>query len=296
MGIDLVQIIINSVVTGSVYALAAVGLTMVYGVLKFANFAHAEAITFGAYMAYVVNVTLGGSLLLGVVAAFVLTGLLGVISDTLVFRRLREKEATRTSIMIASIGLGLVVRHLIQGIWGPWVRWYDYRESSSLEILGGRITMIESLTILTALALMFSLHILLTRTKLGKAMRATSDNPPLALASGIDIDGVVLWVWFIGAGAAGIGGVLWGGITYLGPLMGWWLLLPVFAVIVLGGSGSFYGTVLASYILGFVENFGVVMLMQLHLSTSYRTAIAFVILIVVLLVKPTGLMGVGGED
>jgi branched-subunit amino acid ABC-type transport system permease component len=143
---------------------------------------------------------------------------------------------------------------------------------------------------------MFSLHILLTRTKLGKAMRATSDNPPLALASGIDIDRVVLWVWFIGAGAAGIGGVLWGGITYLGPLMGWWLLLPVFAVIVLGGSGSFYGTVLASYILGFVENFGVVMLMQLHLSTSYRTAIAFVILIVVLLVKPTGLMGVGGED
>ncbi len=296
MGIDLVQIIINSIVTGSVYALAAVGLTMVYGVLKFANFAHAEAITFGAYMAYVVNVMLGGSLILGVIVAFVLTGLLGVISDILVFRRLREKEATRTSIMIASIGLGLVVRHLIQGIWGPWVRWYNYKEAGSLEILGGRITAIESWTILTALVLMFSLHLLLTNTKLGKAMRATSDNPALALASGIDIDGVVLWVWFIGAGAAGIGGVLWGGITYLGPLMGWWLLLPVFAVIVLGGSGSFYGTVLASYMLGFVENFGVVMLMQLDLSTSYRTAIAFLILIAVLLVKPTGLMGAKEED
>jgi len=296
MGIDLVQIIINSIVTGSVYALAAVGLTMVYGVLKFANFAHAEAITFGAYMAYVVNVMLGGSLILGVIGAFILTGLLGVISDILVFRRLREKEATRTSIMIASIGLGLVVRYLIQGIWGPWVRWYNYEEATSLEILGARITTIESWTVLTALVLMFTLHLLLTRTKLGKAMRATSDNSALALASGINIDGVVLWVWFIGAGTAGIGGVLWGGITYLNPLMGWWLLLPAFAVVVLGGSGSFYGTVIASYILGFVENFGVLMLMELQLSTSYRTAISFLILIVVLLVKPRGLMGTPGED
>ncbi|UCD73017.1 MAG: branched-chain amino acid ABC transporter permease, partial [Candidatus Bathyarchaeota archaeon] len=162
MEIDLAQVLINSIANGSVYALVAIGLTMVYGILKFANFAHAEAITFGAYMAYIVNVLLGGNLLFGVIIAFLLTGLLGVVSDILVFRRLREKGATRISLMIASIGLGLVVRHLIQGIWGPWVRWYSYAEIRSYEILGGRITLIESWTIITALSLMLSLHLLLT--------------------------------------------------------------------------------------------------------------------------------------
>ncbi len=291
MEINLVQVIINSIVTGSVYALAAIGLTMVYGILKFANFAHAEAITFGAYMAYMVDVMLGGDLLFGVVVAFLLTGLLGIASDILVFRQLREKGATRISLMIVSIGLGLVIRHSIQGIWGPWVRWYSYVEVSSFEIIGGRITAIESWTIVTALALMVSLHLLLTKTKLGKAMRAISDNPTLALASGIDIDRVVLWVWFIGSGVAGIGGVLRGADTRVMSYMGWELLLPVFAVVVLGGTGSFYGTVLAAYILGLVENFGVLMLIEFSLSTSYRSAIAFIILIIVLLVKPTGLMG-----
>lgn len=291
MEINLVQVIINSIVTGSVYALAAIGLTMVYGILKFVNFAHAEAITFGAYMAYMVDVMLGGDLLFGVVVAFLLTGLLGIASDILVFRQLREKGATRISLMIVSIGLGLVIRHSIQGIWGPRVRWYSYVEVSSFEIIGGRITAIESWTIVTALALMVSLHLLLTKTKLGKAMRAISDNPTLALASGIDIDRVVLWVWFIGSGVAGIGGVLRGADTRVMSYMGWELLLPVFAVVVLGGTGSFYGTVLAAYILGLVENFGVLMLIEFSLSTSYRSAIAFIILIIVLLVKPTGLMG-----
>ncbi len=295
MEINLVQVIINSIITGSVYALAAIGLTMVYGVLKFANFAHAEAITFGAYMAYAVNAMVGGGLLLGVIVAFLLTGLFGIASDVLVFRRLREKNATRISLMIASIGLGLAIRHSIQGIWGPWVRWYSYAETSSFEIVGGRITSTESWIIVTALVLMFSLHLLLTRTKLGKAMRATSDNPYLALASGIDIDRVVLWVWFIGSGVAGMGGVLRGADTRLMPYMGWELLLPVFAVVVLGGTGSFYGTVLAAYLLGLVENLGVLMLIELSLSTSYRSAIGFFILIIVLLVKPTGLMGPGGE-
>jgi len=295
MEINLVQVIINSIVTGSVYAIAAIGLTMVYGVLKFANFAHAEAITFGAYMAYLVDVMLGGGLLFGVVVAFFLTGVLGIAFDVLVFRQLREKGATRISLMIASIGLGLVIRHSIQGIWGPWIRWYSYTEIISYEIIGGRITAVESWTTVTALVLMVSLHFLLTKTKLGKAMRATSDNPTLALASGIDIDRVVLWVWFVGSGVAGIGGVLRGADTRVMSYMGWELLLPVFAVVVLGGTGSFYGTVLAAYILGLVENFGVLMLIELSLSTSYRSAIAFVILIIVLLVKPTGLMGSGGE-
>jgi branched-subunit amino acid ABC-type transport system permease component len=122
-------------------------------------------------------------------------------------------------------------------------------------------------------------------------MRAVSDNPTLAQASGIDIERVIMWVWFIGGGLAGLSGVLRGIDTRLVPLMGWELILPAFAVIILGGIGSFYGAILGAYILGFAENLGVVLLSELSISTTYRPAISFLILILIILIKPTGLMG-----
>lgn len=169
--------------------------------------------------------------------------------------------------------------------------WYNLGRVRSYQLLTASLTDIDAQIIVTSLALIFSLHILLTRTKLGKAMRATSDNLALAMSSGINTERIIVWVWFIGAGIAGVGGVLRGADTRLVPLMGWELLLPAFAVVVLGGIGSFYGAILAAYILGFAENLGVVLLIELSLSTTYRLAIAFIILITVLLVKPTGIMG-----
>jgi branched-subunit amino acid ABC-type transport system permease component len=122
-------------------------------------------------------------------------------------------------------------------------------------------------------------------------MRAVSDNSSLAQASGINVERVILWVWFIGAGLAGLSGVLRGMDTRLAPLMGWELILPAFAVIVLGGIGSFYGAVIGAYILGLAENLGVVLLSELSISTTYRPVISFLILIIVVLIKPTGIMG-----
>lgn len=284
------QLVINSVVTGSIYVLIAIGLTLVYRVLKFANFSHAELITFGAYMAYIVNVSLGMDLFYGGLAAFLLTGALGIATDRLVFKKLRKNGSNVISMMIASIGIGLVLRQSIQEKWGPNQLWYDI-ETRTFEIFGGSITEMQVYIILISIALILILHFMFTRTKLGKAMRGVSDNPQLAMASGIDTEKILLWVWFIGGGLAGIGGVFRGADTRLVPLLGWEIILSAFAVVILGGIGSFYGAIIAAYILGFAENFGVSILSDLYISTGYRPAIAFMILIIVLIVRPSGIMG-----
>jgi branched-subunit amino acid ABC-type transport system permease component len=284
------QLIINSVVTGSIYVLIAIGLTMVYRVLKFANFSHAELVTFGAYMAYIVNVSLGLDLFYGVLVAFFLTGMLGIATDRLVFKRLRNNGSNVISMMIASIGIGLVLRQSIQEKWGPNQVWYDI-ETRTFEIFDGLITEMQVYIILISIVLILILHFMFTRTMLGKAMRGVSDNPQLAMASGIDTEKILLWVWFIGGGLAGIGGVFRGADTRLVPLLGWEIILSAFAVVILGGIGSFYGAIIAAYILGFAENFGVSILSDLSISTGYRPAIAFMILIIVLILRPSGIMG-----
>ncbi|HWQ96458.1 MAG TPA: branched-chain amino acid ABC transporter permease [Candidatus Methylomirabilis sp.] len=284
------QIIINSMVTGSIYVLIAIGLTMVYKVLKFANFSHAELVTSGAYVAYIINVSLGWGLIYGLIIAFLITGLLGIAADRLIFLKLRNKRSDVISMMIASIGFGLVIRHLIQQVWGPQLRWYKF-EGKTYDLSGGSITELQIYIIISSTLLILLLHFLFTRTRVGKAMRAVSDNPTLVMASGIDTERILLWVWFIGGGLAGIGGVFRGADTMLVPLLGWEILLPAFAVVILGSIGSFYGAILAAYILGFAENFGVMILSDLSISTGYRPVIAFIILILVLIIRPTGIMG-----
>ncbi len=288
------QLIINSVVTGSIYVLISIGLTMVYRVLRFANFSHAELVTFGAYAAFILNVSLGMNLFYGVVVAFLLTGVLGMATDRLVFKKLRNNGSNIISMMIASIGIGLVLRQTIQEIWGPNQVWYELK-TQTYDVFGGAITDMQVYIIAISTTLIFILHFMFTKTKLGKAMRGVSDNPQLAMASGIDTEKILLWVWFIGGGLAGIGGVFRGADTRLVPLLGWEVILSAFAVVILGGIGSFYGAILAAYILGFTENFGVALLSDLSISTGYRPAIAFIILILVLIFRPTGIMGSKGE-
>ncbi len=285
---DFTQLIINSAVTGSIYVLIAIGLTMIYRVLKFANFSHAELVTFGAYTAYVVNVSLEMNLFYGLVSAFLLTGMLGIATDRLVFKKLRNNGSDVISMMIASIGIGLVVRQSIQEAWGSQIRWYELK-TTTYEVLGGSITEMQVYIIASSIALILLLHFLFTKTMLGKAMRGVSDNPQLAMASGIDTEKILLWVWFIGGGLAGIGGVFRGADTRLVPLLGWEVIVEAFAVVILGGIGSFYGAIIAAYILGFAENFGVALLLGLSISTGYRPAIAFAILILVLILRPTGI-------
>ncbi|MFQ6125736.1 MAG: branched-chain amino acid ABC transporter permease [Candidatus Heimdallarchaeota archaeon] len=304
-----VQIIEISLVHGSVYALAGVGLTMTYRILKFANFAHAELITFGAYAAYILNVDWGGlspgiSLLLGVILAFFLGGLLGIGCDTAVYKHLRKKEAESMSLMIASIGVGYIIRHVIQQRYGSAPIYYNMPRfelsifgqdidslNKSFLILGARMTLLHLIIIVSAIVMVIILHLLLTHTTLGKAMRATADNPILAQAAGIHTERIIRVTWFVGAGAAAIGGCLRAADTRLAPILGFQLLLLIFAVVILGGIGSFYGCILAAYIIGFAESIGVILLGMVGVSTEYRQAMAFIVLIIVLLIHPTGLLG-----
>ncbi|MDY6912181.1 MAG: branched-chain amino acid ABC transporter permease, partial [Chloroflexota bacterium] len=282
------QILFNSLVSGSLYLIAAIGLTLTYGLSRFPNFAHAEFMALGAYAGYALAEQLGAPFPFTFVVAFIASGILGFLSYRGVFQPLAKRGATIIHLMIASIALGFIVRHTVGEVWG----WSPLSFSTSWSYIsfGGISTAnIRIWFIFIALAVAGIMHLVLSRTRIGKAIRATSSNPELALSSGININRVTLFTWFLGAGLAGIAGLFRASTTRLSPLLGWDILLPTFAVTILGGIGSFYGAVAAAFIIGFVENVGVALLASAGISTEYRMAIAFVILIVTLLIRPQGL-------
>jgi len=288
MGVNWAQVLFNSTVTGSLYLIGAVGLTLTYGLSGFPNFAYAEFMTLGAYMGYFVASQLGLAFPFSFIAAFLASGILGALAYRGVFRFLTKRGANKIHLMVGSIALGFIIRHIIGDIWGWPARTFGIIWPG-FDIGPIRTTDLRVGLIFTALGLAVIMHLLLTRTKTGKAIRGISSNPELALASGINIERVTLVTWVVGAALAGIAGSFWGAIASISPLLGWSMILPVFAVAILGGIGSFYGVLTAAFIVGLAENIGVVALIQLGLSTEYRMAIAFIILIATLILRPQGL-------
>ena len=282
------QVLFNSAITGSLYLIGAVGLTLTYGLSKFPNFAHAEFITLGAYIGYLVAEQLGLGWPLALLIAFLCNGLLGVLGYRGIFQPLAKRGASIIHLMVASIALGFILRHSIGAIW-TWRPLYFTAIWSAFDFGPLRVSGLWLWLIFAALALSLAMHLLLMKTKIGKAIRATSSNPELALASGINVDQVIWITWFIGTGLASVAGILRGADTQIWPMTGWDIILPIFAVIILGGIGNFYGAIAAAFIIGLVENIGVVGLIALGLSTAYRIGIVFLILIITLIVKPQGL-------
>ena len=282
------QILFNSCVSGSLYLIAAVGLTLVYGLSRFPNFAHAEFMVLGAYVGYTVTEQLGAPYPFTFVAAFMASGLLGVLSYRGIFQPLAKRGATIIHMMIASIALGFIIRHTVGEIWG-WAPLSFSVSWSYFDVGPIRVTTIWLLIIAAAVTTSLIMHFVLSRTKIGKAIRATSSNPELALSSGVNIQRITLFTWFLGAALAGVAGLFRASMTRLSPMLGWDILLPTFAVTILGGIGSFYGVIAAAFIIGLAENVGVALLSMAGISTEYRMAIAFAILIVTLLIRPQGL-------
>jgi len=282
------QVLFNSAITGSLYLIGAVGLTLTYGLSKFPNFAHAEFITLGAYVGYVVAEELGLSLPLAFIVAFLVAGIVGFLCYRGIFQPLAKRGASIIHLMVASIALGFILRHSIGAAW-TWKPLYFTTDWAYHDIGPLRITDLWLWLIFAALALSLAMHFLLMNTKIGKAIRASASNPELALASGINVDRVIWVTWFIGAGLATVAGIFRGADTQIWPMTGWDIILPIFAVVILGGIGNFYGAIAAAFIIGLAENMGVVGLVTLGLSTTYRIGIAFLILIVTLIVKPEGL-------
>ncbi len=282
----MLQLIVNGIVLGSIIALAAIGLTMVYGVLNFANFSHADFMALGAYIAFVLNVALGLNIILSFFIAVAIAGALGVLLDFLVWKPMRRKNADLVSLVIISIGLSLIVRNAIIFIWGGSTRNFDLPVRRGIEMLGVTITHNQLIGLGTAILFMVLVHFFLKNTKLGKAMRAISDDINLARMSGIDSDKVIMWMWFIGIGLAGVAGILYGLETTIRPNMGWFLILPMFAAVILGGIGNPYGAMVGGMIIGLSQE-----LSMLILPSEYKMGVSLGIMILVLLFKPKGLFG-----
>jgi len=297
------QIVINSIVRASELTLLSLGLTMVYDILKFANFAHTEFAVVGVYLALFLNVALGLPIIPAAIMASVATGAFSIIIDRAIFKKMRN--ASGIIIMVTSLGLAIALRNTIRAIWGADAQNYSVALQKPIITEYFRITPLQIWIIIVGLAAMFALHLLLHHTKLGKAMRASSDNPELAQASGIATEKIITWVWFIAVTLASLAGILIGIETYILPYMGFAIIVPVFCATIMGGIGNPYGAMLGALVLGFAENFGLYINFgkivnlggilnfseDLFIPTGYKPAISFIILILVLLIRPSGILG-----
>ena len=238
---DVAQTGLNGLSLGSVYALGAVGLTLVYGILKLVNFAHGDFLTFGAFMAFLVNVTWGVPLVFAIVFAMALTAVLGVLFERVMWGPMRARGAGLLQLLLMSIGLAFVIRYGIQYVWGTEIRSLDVNDIATVEFLGLRIGRTELFVIIIGFAVLIAIGLMLKYSLLGKQMRALADNLELAETAGIDTSRVVLFTWVFAGALAGLAGVLAGAVTDVRPTLGFGLLLPIFAAVILGGIGDAFG-------------------------------------------------------
>ncbi|MBW4645454.1 MAG: branched-chain amino acid ABC transporter permease [Goleter apudmare HA4340-LM2] len=277
------QLIINGIAVGSIIALAAVGLTLTYGILRLSNFAHGDFLTLGAYLTFLVN-TLGVNIWLSMILAMAGTVAAMLLSEKLLWSKMRSIRANSTTLIIISIGLALFLRNGIILIWGGKNQTYDVPVTSALDILGLKVPQNQLIVLGLAVLAILGLHYLLQNTKIGKAMRAVADDLDLARVSGINVDQVIFWTWLIAGTLTSLGGSMYGLITAVRPNMGWFLILPLFASVILGGIGNPYGAIAAALIIGIAQEVSTP-----FLGSQYKQGVALLIMILVLLIRPKGL-------
>jgi branched-chain amino acid transport system permease protein len=316
------------IVSGSIFALGAVGLTLIYGVLKFGHFAHGDAMMMSSYVAFffifghivgsrqsdevkilpvdvrdlpgatdtIWKFSFGYGLIVAMVLAAVVMAAFLIAVDRVVYRKLRARKSSIVTFSIAALGLAISIRSLVLVFFGPNPRLYSpgIRERVSLpfdvHVLADQIFIFAAAISVTALV-----YLLLYRTKLGKAMRAMADNPDLARVSGINTDRVIMWTWAVSGALVAIAGVLLAVQAQLDSQIGFVLLLPLFASAILGGIGKPQGAFVGGMIVGIVQEVAV----TVHLNfirtgfpgPGYKFSVAFIILVLILLLRPRGLFG-----
>lgn len=286
-GVQLLERIVNGINFGLMLALAAIGLSLVYGTTGLSNFAHGEMVTFGALMALLFSGTLLLPLWVGIPLAVLVSAGFGYVMDLGLWRPLRRKGLGVVQLMIVSIGLSLALRYVFQMFIGG--RPLSPPQSSTLpgQRIFGSIDVVDLISMGISIVVIIVFAWWLMRTRVGRATRAVSDNPSLAAASGIDVDGVVRVVWIVGAALAGLAGILW---AYFIPGIRWdmgtSILLLIFAAVTLGGLGTAFGALVGSLIVGlFVE------VSTLWIPSDLKYVGALVVLIVILLFRPQGILG-----
>lgn len=271
---------------GLILAVAAVGLSLVYGVTGLTNFAHAELVTFGAIVAYALNEA-GIPFWLTVPIAVAVGALAGTANDRLLWRPLRRRRMALLSMMVVSIGLSTALRNIFQIGFGPDGKRYTAASGQVERSFGPvRLTPNDLLIMGICVAVLVGMTFLLRRTRLGTAIRAVADNPDLAASSGIAVDRIITIVWALCGALAALGGILYGLSLNVKFDMGFLLLLSLFAAVVLGGLGNAYGAVLGAVVIGVVQETS-----GLLVDTAYKFVVALLVLILVLLVRPQGILG-----
>ena len=303
----MVELFVYGIVLGCIISLGAIGITLVYGIVRMANFAHGEFMTAGAYIALLfVSVILpwlgvpdttfgplsfGWRMLIAFPISMAAVAFIGIFFDRLLYKKLRLKNSNAVILAMSSLGVSFIIRMIILIITGPDYRFYRpgiMRPALQLPF-GIKIRPDQIFIVALVVVLVLLLHLFLQRTRMGKAMRATADNTELALVSGIDTEGIVMWTWGIGGGLAAAAGMLYGIDVQIHPGMGWNFLIPLFAAAILGGIGNMYGALVGGLVIGIAEQLSTAVL-----TPTYKLAVAFMIMILILLIKPEGIFG--GSD
>ena len=312
------DLFIAGLIVGSVLALGAIGLTLIYGILGFANFAHGDTMMLGSYVAFFLltgivvgekpnidldvgwslnhlpgattgfaDLSFGWGLLLAIGLAAIVIAIFSITLDRFVYRPLRRRGSGIVIFAMASLGVAFAIRAVMLIIWGPDPRRYVQGLHYANEYPFGVVLKTDQIFIfLVALSLAAMMYFVLFHTKLGKAMRAMADNPDLALVSGINTDRVVMWTWAFGGGLMAIAGALLAIQALLKPILGFELILPLFAATILGGIGKPQGAFIGALVVGVTQESSIV-----FFSAGYKPAVAFVILVFILLLRPRGLFG-----
>ncbi len=281
------QFVMNGLIAGCIYVVIAIGFSLIYRVVKFFHFAHGIIYTIGAYAGYSFSVLLGMNWLVSFCLSIAVAGLFGIAVDRLVYYPLRKRNASNLIFLLASFGIFIFFQNLIQLVYGAQI--FAIRTSTVREgyhVLGATITDVQLVILAVSILLTILVWLLVQKTKLGKTMRAVSDDPMAANVVGINPEKIIMISFVIGSALAGIAGILISYETNIEPMMGFSAILKGIIASIIGGIGSIPGAVLGGYFLGLAENLGI-----WKISAGWKDAISFGILIVFLLIRPRGLLG-----
>jgi neutral amino acid transport system permease protein len=256
--------------------------------MNFANFAHGDFLTLGAYLTLFFAATLNLGFPAACILAIPVTAAFAVALDMGIWKPMRSSGASRTAIMILSIGVSIAIRNALIIFFRPDALRFPLPVMESINLGGILLTSFQISVVLIAFASMLVVHAILSRTVLGKSMRALADNPNLARITGINVDRVIRYTWIVSMGLAALAGIMFGLITHLNPNMGWSIILPMFAAAILGGIGNAYGAMAGGMIIGLAQEISTA-----FLPAEYKIAVSFAIMIAVLFFRPKGLFGGG---
>jgi neutral amino acid transport system permease protein len=288
----LLQLLANGVVTGSVYAIAAVGVSLIYGILRLVNFAYGDMMAFGALITYGVNGPLDQPMILAALAGMAATAVLALLLDFALWRPLRARRAGFMSLFLASIGLALVLRQALLLFGSAQPRTYRVDPYRVFVVGSVRLSEAQVIAIVAAAVTIVLVALFLSYTTTGRVLRAMADDRALAAVAGIDVGSAIRIAWLIAGALAGLAGVLAALVEYsFDPNFGFQLLLPVFAAVVLGGIGSPYGALAGGLVLGIAQELSTWSGFAGGVDPVYKPVVAFVVLAIALLIRPQGFFG-----